>query len=154
MRTTPKTEKEIAEANLWKPGVCDFEVLEAEDTISKTSGDDMIKLKVRIFNEDGDNQIVFDYLLDSMPGKLRHAAAAFGLLTKYENGGFEAFECVGKTGQCKVAVQKDKNGQFPDKNGIADYIVPDVKVPEPRKTAASTMAPAGGRRDLDDEIPF
>lgn len=152
MRTTPKTEKEIAEAGLWKPGTCDFEVLEAEDTFSKTSGADMIKLKVRIFNEDGDSQIVFDYLLDAMPAKLRHAAAAFGLLRQYENGGFEAADCVGKTGRCKVAVQKDKSGQFPDKNGVADYLTPEPKGEAPaRRAAARTPAPAG---DIDDEIPF
>lgn len=154
MRTTPKSEKEIAEANLWKPGVCDFEVMEAEDTISKTSGADMIKLKVKIFNENGESQIVFDYLLDSMPAKLRHAAGAFGLLRQYEDGGFEAIECVGKVGQCKVAVQKDKTGQFPDKNGIADYIVPErqpVAAGAARRTAARQPAPAG---DIDDDIPF
>ena len=153
MRTTAKTEKEIAEENLWKPGVCDFEVLEAEDTISKASGAEMIKLKVKIFNEDGESQILFDYLLDSMAAKLRHAAAAFGLLGRYEAGGFEAFECVGKTGRCKVSVQKDKTGQFPDKNGIADYILPEKqeRPAAPRRMAARTPAPAG---DIDDEIPF
>ena len=38
MRTTPKSEKEIAEENLWKPGTYDFEIVEAEDTFSKASG--------------------------------------------------------------------------------------------------------------------
>lgn len=153
MRTTPKTEKEIAEAGLWKPGVCDFEVMEAEDTFSKASGADMIKLKVKIFNEEGESQICFDYLLDAMPAKLRHAAAAFGLLDAYESGGFEAIDCVGKVGKCKVAVQKDKSGQFPDKNGIADYIVPErqERAAAPRRTAARQPAMVG---DLDDTIPF
>lgn len=156
MRTTPKSEKEIAEEGLWKPGICDFEVLEAEDTVSKNSGAEMIKLRVKIFNEDGESQTVFDYLLDSMPGKLRHAAAAFGVLADYERGSFDAFSCIGKVGKCKVSIQKDKTGQFPDKNGIADYIVPAPETDGPRSTArpaapARQKAPAG---DIDDEIPF
>lgn len=158
MRTTPKSEKEIAEENLWPVGIYDFEVQDAEDTISKTSGAEMIKLKVKIFNEAGESQILFDYLLDAMAGKLRHAAAAFGALAGYESGSFDAFDCVGKVGKCKVSVQKDKSGQFPDKNGIADYIVPAAdasatRPPARPATAARQKAPAGGG-DLDDEIPF
>lgn len=169
MRFDPKTEKEIAEENLWPAGIYDFEVLEAEDTVSKTSGNEMIKLRVKIFNEESETQTIFDYLLSSMPGKLRHAAAAFGVLADYERGSFDAFSCIGKVGKCKVSIQKDKTGQFPDKNGIADYIVPAPETAAPgvrdpkvvskmmdnydRGTAAAARqkAPAG---DLDDEIPF
>lgn len=155
MQVTPKSEKEIAEANLWKPGPCDFEIMDAEDTTSKASGADMIKLKVKIINDDGESQIVFDYLLDAMAAKLRHAAAAFGLLARYEAGNFEAMDCVGKTGRCKVAVQKDKTGQFPDKNGIADYIIPDAQpIAATATRRAATARQTTPSNDLDDEIPF
>lgn len=156
MRVAPKTEKELAEAGIWPAGTYDFEVLTAEDTISK-KGADMIKLKVKIFNDSGATQTVFDYLLDAMPHKLRHAAEAFGLLDEYEAGGFDAIECEGKTGKCKIKV--DKSEGFPDKNGISDYI-PTVTVGSVAKKTARAQrkdwpswdAPKGG--DLDDEIPF
>lgn len=157
MRVIPKTEREIAEAGLWEPGTYDFEVLEADDTVSKSSGAEMIKLKVKIFNDQGESQIVFDYLLDSMAGKLRHAAEAFGLLAEYERGGMQGIDCQGKTGRCKVSIQKDKTGQYPDKNGIADYIPAAREAARPGgrtsgRPAPSWDAPKGV--DLDDEIPF
>ncbi len=101
---------------------------------------------------------MFDYLLDAMPHKLRHAAEAFGLLDEYEAGGFDAIDCEGKTGKCKVKI--DKSEGYPDKNGIADYVAPvtvgSVEKKTQRAQAAkgrpSWDAPKGG--DLDDEIPF
>jgi hypothetical protein len=149
MRVAPKTAKEIAEDGLWPAGTYDYEILTAEDTISK-KGADMIKLKVKIFNDEGQTQTIFDYLLDAMPAKLRHAAEAFGLLDEYESGGFDAIECEGRTGKCKVAIQKDKTGAYPDRNGIADYIPVVTAGSVEKKTMRAKAAP----RDLDDEIPF
>jgi hypothetical protein len=149
MRTTPKTAKEIAESGLWPAGTYDYEVLTAEDTISK-AGADMIKLKVKIFNDEGNSQIVFDYLLDAMPAKLRHAAEAFGLIEEYEAGGFDAIECEGKTGRCKVTIQKDKTGSYPDRNSISDYI-PEVNATSIER---KTRKARDETRDIDDEIPF
>lgn len=147
MRTTPKSEKELAEAGLWPAGTVDFEVLTAEDTTSR-KGSDMIKLKVKLYNDSGASQTVFDYLLDAMPHKLRHAAEAFGLLDEYEAGGFEAIDCEGKTGKCKIKV--DKNEGYPDKNGISDYI-PAVTVGSIAKNTAKAKA---AHNDLDDDLPF
>lgn len=151
MRVAPKTAQEIAEAGLWPAGIYDFEIIEAEDTTSKTSGNDMIKLKVKIFNESGQSQNLFDYLLDAVAYKLRHAAEAFGLLDEYEAGGFDAIDCIGKTGQCKVKIDKDKSGAYPDKNGIADYIVTPSVV---GMVKAEKKARVAGGGDLDDSIPF
>ena len=150
MRVSPKTDKEIAEEGLWPVGTYDFEVIEAKDRTSK-AGADMIELRVKLFDEHGRSKVVFDYLLDAMAGKLRHAAQAFDLLSEYENGQFLAVDCVGKTGQCKVSIQQDKNGMYPDRNGIADYVVSSKGLG--RKPAQRTVVKAGGS-DLDDEIPF
>ncbi len=38
MQFTPKTEKQLAEESLLPAGVYDFEVLKAEDAVSKSSG--------------------------------------------------------------------------------------------------------------------
>lgn len=149
MRTTPKTEKELAEAGIWPAGTYDFEVLTAEDTISR-KGSDMIKLKVKIFNDAGESQTLFDYILDAMPAKLRHAAEAFGLLEEYEAGGFEAIDCEGKTGKCKI--KTDKSEGYPDKNGIADYITIVTTGSVEKKTARAAKVRGGG--DLNDDIPF
>lgn len=148
MRTTPKSEKELAEAGLWPAGTYDFEVLTAEDTTSR-KGADMIKLKVKIYNDEGQSQTVFDYLLDAMAHKLRHAAEAFGLLDEYEAGGFDAIDCEGKTGKVKIKIEKSEG--YPDKNAIADYIVTPSVV---GMVKAEKKARVAGGGDLDDSIPF
>lgn len=144
----PKSAEQIkAESNfpVWKPGVYDFEIRAAEDTVSK-SGNDMVKLTVDIFNEEGRKQTIFDYLLESVPYKLRHCVDVCGLGKQYDSGFLDAVEFEGKTGRCKLNIQKDKTGQYPDKNGIADYVVEEA--PQPVKFRPREMA------DLDDDIPF
>jgi len=139
MKFKPKSEKELAEANLWAVGEYPFEILEAEDATDK-NGDDMFKLKVKVFKDSGASQNIFEYVSGTwMEYKLRHLAEVAGLLAEYESGEIEAYQLVGKTGTCKVNISKDKTGQYPDKNGIADYIV--------GKAAAAKV-------DMDDDIPF
>lgn len=142
MKFQPKTEKEIAEANLWPKGDYAFEILEAEETQDK-NGDPMFKLKVKVFKDTGASQNIFDYVSGTwMEFKLRHLAEVCGLLAKYEQGnevGIEAYELVGKTGKCKVGISKDKSGQYPDRNGISDYL--------PNSAGAAVA-------DLNDVVPF
>lgn len=152
MRFAPKSADEIAQDGLLKPGVYDFEIAGAEDAISKSSGAEMIKLRVKVFDLDGGSTIIFDYLMESVAYKLRHAAEVCGLERAYERGELNAFDFEGKVGRVKVAIQKDKTGQYPDKNSIADYL-PAEAGPAPTRAPARTAAPAmaGG---IDDDIPF
>lgn len=126
MKFQPKSEKELAEANLWTKGDYAFEILESEEATDK-NGNDMLKLKVKVFKEDGKSQNIFDYVSGTwMEFKLRHLAEAAGKLIDYEGGELNAYDLVGKTGWCKVGVSVDKSGQYPDKNSINDYY-PDGK---------------------------
>ena len=67
-----------------------------------------------------------------------------------------ADEMIGRTGRCKLNVQKDKTGQYPDKNGIADYLKSKTPNAAPKPAAArqKMAAGAGMGADLDDEVPF
>lgn len=142
MKFQPKSEKEIAEANLWPNGEYPFEILEADEAEDK-NGNGMFKLKVKVFKENGASQNIFDYVSGAwMEFKLRHLAEAANLLVEYEQGEIEAYQLVGKTGTCKINVSKDKTGQYPDKNGIADYMVPGQAKAEKSKA------------NDDDEVPF
>lgn len=147
MKVTPKTETEIQEMGLLAAGECSFEIMEAEDKISK-SGNEMIVLTVQVFEASGRSKYIDDYLLDAIPHKVRHISEACGLLDKYEAGELHAIDFVSKTGHCKVGIQKDKTGAYPDKNVIRDYVIP--------KNTNGSHAPAASTRsnDLDDEIPF
>lgn len=144
MKFQPKSEREIAEANLLKPGTYDFEVAEAEERVSK-AGNDMIVLKLFVFGEDGGRRVVTDWLMESVPHKLRHAADAMGLLQNYDSGELVAEDFWGKTGKVKIGIRKDATGQYPDQNRVLDY------VKENGAAAASTPRKAA---PIDDEIPF
>lgn len=150
MKFQPKSKSEIDSDGMLPAGEYDFEIISAEDTISKSSGNEMIKLKVYVFDVEGGKRTIFDYLMPSVAFKLRHAAEACGLEDEYESGSLEALDFEGKTGRCKVNIQKDKSGQYPDRNGIADYIVTVTTGSVEKKTQRAKAAP----RDLDDEIPF
>ena len=154
MKFAPKTEREIAEENLFPKGEYDFEIVSGHDTISKSSGVEMIELKVRIFDEDGRSSWVTDYLLEKIAYKLRHAAEACGLLADYENGVLEGESFTGKTGRCKVSIQVDKTGAYADKNGIQDYLVPKEGVAERTSAPAKRRQMAAVGNDLGDDIPF
>ena len=129
MKFTPKSEKEINEANLLPDKTkASFEVLAAEDQVSG-KGNDMIKLKVAIFLNGEQKTILFDYLLEAMAFKLRHFCQNTGLIEKYETGELTAADCMGKIGGCLIGIQKDKTGAYPDKNVIKDYIETDEDIP-------------------------
>jgi hypothetical protein len=146
MKFTPKSEKEIAEANLWPAGEYGFEVIDAKDKVSKTSQAEMIELKLKVYNDDGGFIFVNDYLLESLAYKLRHAAVCCGLEANYDAGNLLANDFAGKMGKLKLKIQKDKSGLYPDKNTVGDYVTTaDVSV--------SIISP-NGTAIADDTIPF
>ncbi len=147
MTFKPKTEKEIAESQLLPDGEYDFEVLEAEDTTSKTSGAPMIKAVLGIYVGDRIGRRVTDYWLASMEAKLRHFCDCVGLLAEYEAGSLSADMCKGRSGRVKLNVQKDKAGQYPDKNGVRDYCLRAAKPLATEPTSAK-------KSDKPDDLPF
>jgi hypothetical protein len=150
MRFEPKSEAEVAAANLIPGGEYPFEVVSAEEQISKSSGNDMIKLVVGVSTEDGGTRNIFDYLVGSEGSayKVRGFAVATGHLDKYDNGELKADEMVGWSGWCRVGIQKDKTGQYPDKNVIRDYFAK-------ANGAAPTAKPKGQAPAMvDEDIPF
>lgn len=149
MKFTPRTEAETKQesANLWEPGFYDFEIMTGTDKTSK-SGNEMIELKVKIFNNEGEEKIVFDYLLESMAWKLRHASEACGLLAKYEKGELVGGDFEGCTGKLKLKIDRNKDQSYPDKNAVTDYVsAPAKERAVERKTKKSPAA------DLNDELP-
>lgn len=151
MKVTPISEADARASGLWKRGLYDFEVLTAIETQSKV-GNDMIEMEVRVFDTEGKGRTFKDWLVssESTAFKVRHFAAATGLLPQYERGELKAFDCVNKTGRCQIGVEYGKqipgsNDKYPDKNKIQDY------APDTGKLIASAVSAA----DLEDsEIPF
>lgn len=177
MQFKPKSEKDLAADGLWPNQIVDFEVLEAEDTESR-AGDPMVKMKIKVFNEQGGTRTVYEYLLgtEKMQWKVRAFCAATGLLDQYETGVLEAVEMEGRTGKAKLIIQEDKTGQYGDKNAIGAYVAqaekpkaaPQRSVAKPAERRQPVAAggvswdakpaehrqPGAGSAILDDEIPF
>lgn len=143
MKFAPKTEQELY--NLLPAGIYDCEVMEAEDKVS-TAGNDMIAMRLSVFDKDGKRHTVKDYLMEKLAYKLRHAAYAFGLSEDYEKGTLEGIDMQGKAGKVKIKITRDPEGKYPDKNEVVDYIVP----PEGAKTVTKAQRDA----TLGDQIPF
>ncbi len=122
MNFEPKTEKEIAESKLMPKGEYDFEVVDAFEKLSKSSGKPMIELRLKVSN--GRNgRALTDYLSIDSQEKLRHAADACGLLDKYNKGSVSNNDFRGKRGRLKLGIEKDKTKTYPDKNVVVDYII-------------------------------
>lgn len=128
MNFIPKTPEQIAKekaANASKfllpDGEYDFEAVGAEPATSKKTGGAMIKLRLKVYGNDGSERFVTDYLVPSMEHKLYHFAWGTGMGEKYDAGGFEAEDCVGRMGRVKIKIEK--NDTYGDKNVVRDYVV-------------------------------
>lgn len=154
MQFKPKTEKEIIEENLIADGVYPFECIDAEAKKSK-AGNDMIEISLRVFLPDGRERALTDWLLESPAYKLFHFCAYTGLSREYESGSLTAPDCVGRAGFVKVGTQKDKTGQYPDRNSVRDYARQEIKqggVTAKTQPTDAQLANQTGGADL--EVPF
>lgn len=145
----PKTDEEIDMEGLAPEGVYDFETIEAAETISKNSGNPMIKLKIRVFTDNGD-RFIYDYLLESFPKKLKHFFRTAGLEKDYETGNVPIEKIKEAKGRVVIKAEPEKvetiNGQsktYRAKNVVVDYGEIGVGVSKTQVELAD-----------DDDIPF
>lgn len=152
MKFQPKTREELDSELLIEPGTYKFQVMKANDAYSK-AGNEMIKLELKIWDNNGHERIVFDYLLEAMGHKLRHFCESCEVLDKYESGELRAFDLPGRTGQLVLLKESERpnpqGGYFPAKNSVKDYVGHSVN-----GKPAATQAGAVGESFDDDKIPF
>jgi len=150
MRFAAKTQKEIDESKLIPEGEYSFEVSSAADKISK-SGNEMIEVWLRVYKPDGSFIQIADYLLESIPHKLLHICETLGLSAKYQSGQLTGNDFQpGMAGKLKLGIQKDKTGNYPDRNAVKDYIV-DGKAEIPKDGLSKML---DKKDDMEDSIPF
>lgn len=137
---TPQSEEEINSELLLPLGAYAFEVLQATDKISRSSQKPMIELVVEVFDWDGGSRQIKDYLTPEMKFKLRHFCVHTGLAEWYHSGQLTAEMCAGRQGICKLGVDRDKTGDFLDRNKIVDYLAPETP-PGPLGVAAAAPPP-------------
>ena len=120
MTFEPKSEKEIADGEVWPKGEYDFEVTDAQDKVSQASNE-MIVLRLKITDADGLTRMVTDYLLAKKPRKFRNAAVACGLKIQYDRGQLNGADFKGATGILKLGIERARNG-YPRRNAVMDYV--------------------------------
>lgn len=145
MRFTPKSEKELQEAGLLKPGVYPFEVISSEEKRSQ-KGNEMIVIKLRVYGDGGERRIN-DYLLESMAFKLFHFCQNAGLGDAYARGEVSATSLMGRSGFVKLGIEEG-DGDYPAKNIVKDY------VQDPQKAIKDEEAKRGPLGVESDSIPF
>lgn len=138
----PMTDEEINMIGLLEKGIYQFEVISAKQMISQTSGKPMVKLTLSVRDRDNKDHLIYDYLIESIPYKIKHFCDSVGLQDKYKKGLLEEWDFKGKLGHAKIFIKKDKDGRYKDQNAVADYMMPE-------------MAPASDKQAtlFNDDLP-
>lgn len=146
MKFAPKTKEEAMKSGLLEKGNYPFEVKAASPKISK-AGNDMIEIFLKVWDKSGKEHFLYDYLMESVDYKLRHFCYSIGMGEMSEKGEFDCESIKGKAGICKIFIKEDKNGEYPPKNSIADYIEGNGEIViSPKEHNANEFD--------DDSIPF
>lgn len=159
MRFQPKSKEELA-TSLWPKGEYDCEVIDALDHVSKSSGNQGIKLVVRVFNTAGDTIIVYDYLMATEKAlfKTLQFCEATGLMPVYEQGELTPEDCLQRG--CRVKLKTESRTGYDDANKIDAYLPPKTGWQEqpaasaPKETPRRSKSLASPSDPGDDDIPF
>jgi hypothetical protein len=155
MKFIPRTEEEVKKFKLLQKGDADYEILDAQEEISKTDKE-MLHLKLKVFDATGAQSLVHDYIMlndENFEYKLRHLFYSCGLGELYETGDVEPFRLLGKCGKLDLGIQADKTGQYSDKNNVKDYLT-DEKLKTHQKKNQSATAETVTDDFQDDDVPF
>lgn len=146
MTYTPKSDDQLVKESLMPDGEYDWECVDTNDKPS-SKGNDMFTLKLHVFDEEGQPNIIMDYIaLGNTFGerKLRHAADSGGIIDIYESGKLVAADFLGRTGKLKIKTQ-EAQGNYDAKNVVASYT---------KRGAVAATPVAANTDELNDEIPF
>ena len=145
MRYDPTPEDQLNQRTLLAEGEGTFEVLKAEDKISK-AGNEMIELLLKVWDKDGKQSTIFDYLVSNQQWKILHFFKSTGSVKDYLEGDLDPQNLIGTGGKLKIAVKKDP--QYGDQNKVADYLEGGATA----KQSTEEVHPSTSNDD--DSIPF
>lgn len=145
--------------SLLEPGIYNFQVLDAINKPSQSSGNPMITLKLNVWDDNGKEYKITDYLVSqkNCAWKIKHFCESVGLIKEYEDHKFDENLCLDKCGKASIVYQIGKeipydklNGKpigtrYPDKNAVEDYVVTDK---------GANMAKSANDSFRDCDVPF
>lgn len=141
--------------SLLKEGEYDAVVKTSIDAISSNSGNPMMDMTISVFDENGKEHAVRDFLVftKAMMWKVVHFADSAGLIKEYESGRLCSDIAINTRVRVKVNIEpgneipegklkgKPLGSKYPDKNKIEDYV---------KKTEQNPLA---NNDPFDDDIP-
>ncbi len=145
----PQTEEEIQRSSFLPDGIYEYEVFDAKDEISKSTGKEYISLILHVFDEDGKQHKIFTNL--SWIKLIKHFCDVNNLQDAYKSGCINASMLIGKSsGRAMIGFEGEKvnpnGGMYKAKNIVKDYIV------APQRSLLTPLTPKDDF--LNDAIPF
>jgi hypothetical protein len=148
MNFTVLNEAELkAQRGTIEPGECDFEVVVAEETTSKASGQPMLKLQLKVWDKNGREGFVFDYITADAQWKIKNLCDAIGHSDLYLSGTVHQGSLVGQCGKAMIKIQEDKTGKYGPSPKVKYYIEPGAA----KAKSANDLPPFDKG---DEDIPF
>lgn len=141
---------------LLQEGPGSFEIIKAEEGISKNSGSPMITLLLKIWDEKGLHGLTNEYLTDNNIYRARLILRAGGMDIPHGNKEVEwgVDDFMEKKGRCEIGIEISKNPDFPDKNKVKKYIESDSPS-EPYPSSAKAKTKEEPKPFVDDaDVPF
>ena len=157
MQFKPKSEEEVR--RIFEKGEYQFKVTDAIERNS-AKGNPMIELTLEIYHSTitGKTNIVKCFLMTSEPNfefLIRHFCYSVGLIQSYESGNLIASTLIGKYGYALIGIETDKEGKYPDKNRVLDFIEKSpTQIGQNGLKTVSQSLPTDPSKTLNDDIPF
>lgn len=155
MRFEPQTEEQLQVSALLPEGLYRYKIIKAEEKISQ-SGNEYIALIIKVYNDDGQEGLVFSNL--ALIKLLKHLCDVNNMQDDYKSGDIPANDFVNRSdGRVLLGIEPEKpdgrGGMYKAKNIVKDYIV---------APHGSTTAPLGNHSSnvlhnddfINDAIPF
>ncbi len=150
MNFKPLTEEELQISSLLPEGVYDYEVIKAEDKISK-AGNEYTSINLLVWDNEGRTHTIFTNM--ALVFLLKHFCDVNNMQEKYKSGNIPAIEFMSKSGgKAVIAIEGEKpnpnGGTFKAKNIVKDYIV------SPPGSFIKPLREEKNNLPFDDAIPF
>lgn len=147
----PKSREELA--RLLPDGKYQAFVSNATDKQSK-SGSDMIELRLQIYDAEGAQFFINDYLVFTEKSlfKVLGFCEAAGIKDRYDTGSLSAFDCVDRTVWVNVGTQKQEG--FQPKNVAKSYFVPKEQKAKDDKPNPPQNKRVSKDNGEDPDVPF
>jgi hypothetical protein len=149
-----KTEEELDSGGFkGAEGEADFVISSAQESISK-SGNEMIKIGVKVWDKNGEEGVVLDYLVGTVAFKIKQICESIGKPEWYSAELDLTPEMLeGMGGKCILKIEKSTNPEYSDSTKIKSYIAHSGE-PVPERAVVSKKEAAVSDISFDDDMPF